>query len=195
MKFLILLILSFNFFNLSGQREHVSSEKIRFAIKDSEYLGSRDGAIIPNITTGFRPFDFIWLGPNGFVSTDSILTDAPPGVYILKWEDAQCGFFEDTIVIKTVYNISGDDALFELLTMAPNPFTDYLDVELSIGKEQLVSLTIFNHIGEQAFSITQKLPKGNQKVRLNTQDIPPGIYLIQCCIALHCTTVKKIIKV
>lgn len=49
--------------------------------------GSNDGQIIVTPTSGTPPFSFLWTGPAGFTSTDSILTQLLAGNYILHVED------------------------------------------------------------------------------------------------------------
>ncbi len=194
MKILVLSIICLSSFDLFGQREHVSSEKIRFTIKDSEYLDSNDGAIIPNITTGFRPFEFNWFWPNGSVTNDTVLIKAISGKYVLHFEDAQCGTFEDTIEVRSVLNAYKNSEKFELLGIAPNPFNDVLDIELEVGKEQEVRITLYNHFGGQIFERSQRISEGIQKINLHLQEIPAGMYIIQISNSSSRTLVNKIVK-
>lgn len=194
MKFLVLSIVCLISVDLFGQREHVSSEKIRFAIKDSEYLDSNDGAIIPNITTGFRPFEFYWFWPNGLVTNDTVLIKAVSGKYVLHFEDAQCGTFEDTIEVRSVINEYKNSEIFELLGIAPNPFNDVLDIELEVGKEQEVRITLYNHFGSQVYERSQRISEGIHKVNLYLQEIPLGMYILQISNSSSHTLVNKIVK-
>src|SRR5687767_10923155 len=85
-----------------GQRDHVSGEKIIFKLKDASYLNSADGQIVPDINTGFRPFEYTWTGPDNYVSYDSVLYNLDPGIYVVRIEDALCGKFSDTIELKAL---------------------------------------------------------------------------------------------
>lgn len=194
MKFLVLSIIYLFSFDLFGQREHVSSEKIRFTIKDSEYLDSNDGVIIPNITSGYRPFEFYWFWPNGFITNDTVLTNAISGKYLLKIEDALCGKFEDTIEVRSVLNEYKNSEIFELLGIAPNPFIEVLDIEIEVGKEQEVRITLYNHLGGEVFERTQRISEGIQKVNLYLQSIPSGMYIIQISNSSSCKLISKIVK-
>src|SRR5688572_10138647 len=191
MKFLVLAIICLFSVDIFGQREHVSSEKIRFTIKDSEYLDSNDGVIIPNITTGFRPFEFYWYWPNGFVTYDTVLTKAISGKYLLKIEDALCGKFEDTIEVRSVINEYKNSEIFELLGIAPKPFIHDLDIELEVGKEQEVRINLYNNLGREVFERIQRISEGIQKVNLDLQGIPSGMYIIQISNSSSCKLIHK----
>lgn len=51
-------------------------------------LGACDGSLDATVTGGAGPFDFEWQGPNGFISSDTMLTDLCAGTYVLWTTDA-----------------------------------------------------------------------------------------------------------
>lgn len=188
----ILLILNISLFS---QREHISSEEIRFTIIDAEYLDSNDGAIIPNITTGFRPFSYIWYGPDNFVSTDSILKNVEYGKYYLRIEDALCGKFSDTIEIEPISNSYETPNDIFIKEVSPNPFIDYIKIEIESEAKQTISIRLFHSSGNLFFERTFNLVIGTQTVELSGLNWMNGIYLVQICNNNRCHLTKRLIKV
>ncbi len=56
-------------------------------ITDISCFNANNGNISTNIQGGIPPYSITWLGPNGFSSTDSSISDLKPGDYILKITD------------------------------------------------------------------------------------------------------------
>lgn len=62
--------------------------------------GADDGAIEVNISGGLAPYDILWEGPNGFTSSDTLITDLVAGTYTVTVTDsALCATTESITII------------------------------------------------------------------------------------------------
>lgn len=62
------------------------------------------------------------------------------------------------------------------LFIIPNPFTHEVAFEFELSKSEFVSISIYNHLGEQLEVITEYKSVGQQKIEWNCEDMPTGIY-------------------
>jgi hypothetical protein len=76
----------------------------------------------------------------------------------------------------------------------PNPFSDYITIEYDIEESGIVSLTIFDNIGQEVVTLVNEPQlKGIHQIMWNTKGMPAGIYFINLCSPKGIET-KKIIK-
>lgn len=61
--------------------------QISFAVESPDCPLSANGSITPNVTGGTAPYEFIWEGPDDFVSIDEINENLNEGTYSLEMED------------------------------------------------------------------------------------------------------------
>ena len=176
-----------------SQREHVSSEKMRFALQDASYTNTRDGAITPNITTGFRPFDYTWSGPDGFVSKDSILTQLTAGDYIVHIEDALCGKFADTFRINSI-EARPKPTTVDLVNVGPNPFGNTLKLTLKSELEQEVDIHIYSSFGISYLHQHMTLQPGQNKIVLDVSALPEGAYVLNVITEDNVKLAKTLIR-
>lgn len=181
--------------NIFGQREHVSSEKMRFDIYDARFLDSEDGRIIPNITIGFRPFTYNWIGPDGFTSTDSILFNVKPGEYHLYMEDQLCGKFSDVFEIKAIQNDFQKFSGVKIEQISPNPFHDRISIKINSNANHKTHLRIINTNSQLVHSSQMILNQGEQEIVLDKLKFRTGIYILQICIDDKCLLSDRIIKI
>ncbi len=67
---------------------------------------------------------------------------------------------------------------YELLQNYPNPFNPTTTIKYSIPIAGLVTLTVYNILGEQVKTlINQEMPAGNHSVQFNASSLASGIYL------------------
>lgn len=191
--FLTLFISFFNIRLVHAQREHVSDEKIRFALIDANYTNSSDGSIIPNITTGFRPFDYTWSGPDGFVSKDSVLHNLNAGHYKIHIEDALCGKFNDTMSIATIHNTAIEPSI-KLIDVGPNPFGNSLRLTIKSEWDQEVEITIYSSFGFAYFHQRMQLEKGQNKITLDVATLPLGSFVLNVITKDNINATKTLIK-
>ena len=156
-------------------------------VTNSTCFGINNASIITNITGGIpfaigAPYLITWLGPNGFTSTASNITNLEPGIYTLTVEDAGGCPFSNTyiitepdeivIIIDSENDIScfnsangsidltingGTEPYFYSWTLDGNPFENTEDIANLSPGTYVVSVTDANNCGPKtaSFTITQ----------------------------------------
>lgn len=76
----------------------------------------------------------------------------------------------------------------------PNPFTSYTTIELDIDEANIYSIELLSLSGQAMLREDQYFNIGCQKMRLNTNDLTPGVYLCSIRTNGKVFGVKKIIK-
>jgi hypothetical protein len=162
---------------LLAQRDYVSGEQIIFHLTDATYQNTNDGAIIPNITVGYRPFDYTWTGPNGFVSKDSVLTHLVPGTYFVHIEDALCGKLDDSMQIVAVQQEAIIPQI-EVTAVGPNPFSNILRLTLRSKSDFQTDISLYSNFGIQYLHQIESLSTGQNKITLDVSSLPAGTYFL-----------------
>lgn len=75
--------------------------------------------------------------------------------------------------------IKTNNALFEDISLYPNPTSENISLNLQGEANQSLSVNVFNTNGQLVLNQLETLQNGNNKVALNTVDLAPGIYLIK----------------
>lgn len=70
------------------------------------------------------------------------------------------------------------DELNKSVKIYPNPTNDILNIELSLDKTTEVQFQLFNTIGQLALTANRQV-SDNQRISLNLNDLPSGIYFLQ----------------
>lgn len=65
---------------------------------------------------------------------------------------------------------------FKLLHNYPNPFTSSTTIEYELSLPGIVSITIYNHLGEQIEVIREKQSQGIQQAVWNAKGLPAAVY-------------------
>jgi hypothetical protein len=78
------------------------------------------------------------------------------------------------------FSNTGAEEPVNSLKLYPNPSisSDDVIVEFNINGSELISLDIFNVLGEKVKSIAKGTFSGDQKVSFNTSGLAPGIYFV-----------------
>ena len=86
--------------------------------------GEFDGAVNINVVGGSEcvPYDFVWTGPNGFISTDENLNDLEAGTYVVTVTDASGCSYQDSITLTEPAELEADSLV-----------SDYNGVNISCG--------------------------------------------------------------
>jgi hypothetical protein len=99
---------------------------------------------------------------------------------------------KDTILLDTIYRdcylVTGEPRLssdednfpgsFSNIKISPNPFTDYFDIKFESTNSEDAELNIYNQIGQLMLSKNMAVPSFSNSFRLNTEKLPPGLYLL-----------------
>lgn len=67
------------------------------------------------------------------------------------------------------------------INFSPNPASDHVNLDFVLGKNDTVSVLVYNMHGQAVSTPVnqQNLPAGKQQVTLDTHDWPPGAYLVK----------------
>ncbi|MCK4677214.1 MAG: T9SS type A sorting domain-containing protein [Bacteroidales bacterium] len=62
------------------------------------------------------------------------------------------------------------------LSIYPNPFTNTITIEYELKQPEIVTITIYNYLGEQLEMMRERMSVGQQKTEWNCAEISAGIY-------------------
>ena len=86
-------------FTTTYQVPEIISVEVEFVITNIDCFGANDGAISTTVTAGESPFDFLWLGPNGFTNVNVDIALLEAGDYTLTVTDDNGCSVEETVTI------------------------------------------------------------------------------------------------
>jgi len=76
----------------------------------------------------------------------------------------------------------------------PNPFNPSTTISYSIAQDGLVSLKVFDVLGDEVATLIDELKTaGNYSVEFNAQDLPSGVYFYQLQVDRFVETKKLIL--
>lgn len=75
-------------------------------VTNTNCSNSNDGAIQITTTGGVLPYDYLWTGPNGFLSVNQNIAFLFPGEYILTTNDRNGCVIRDTIIVSAITDLS-----------------------------------------------------------------------------------------
>jgi hypothetical protein len=83
---------------------------------------------------------------------------------------------------------------FSLAQNYPNPFNPSTTITFSIPNEQLVSLKVFNSLGEEVANlVNENKPIGNYSVSFDASELPSGVYFYKISAGNFVETKKMIL--
>ncbi|MCZ4407339.1 choice-of-anchor L domain-containing protein [Cryomorphaceae bacterium 1068] len=133
--------------------------------------GAEDGSIDATVSGGTAPLSLLWLGPNGFTSTDEDIALLTEGEYCLTVTDA---------------NGCNETECIELI--APDGVQIDLDETTGVdcfgGNNGSISINIIT--GSAPFDITWTGPNGYTSIDEDITDLEPGTYCVQVIDANGC---------
>ena len=130
-------------------------------------IGLNNGTIALAISGGVSPYTFSWTGPGGFSSTEQNITGLAPGEYCVDVTDNYCG---TTTVCVTVeeYQPNAITTLQPVeIQIAPNPFTEYLLVEVNVEAGFNASISITDIDGKIVIQKSANLISGANKITID----------------------------
>ncbi|MBK6836031.1 MAG: T9SS type A sorting domain-containing protein [Bacteroidetes bacterium] len=147
-----------------------------------------NGAINLSVTNGAAPYTYLW--SNGLTSQD--LINLTPGTYSVTITGASNCVVRDTFIVgsstslATISNANWDVKLF------PNPATDAVYLSYYFNKEEGVKLDLTNLIGQSIYK--QDIADRAGKIKIDTQQLPNGIYFIRLYNNNRSETIKLVIS-
>lgn len=79
------------------------------------------------------------------------------------------------------------------ITSAPNPFNSELGVQINYSTADIAQITLVDLIGKTHYSGTKQVNHTTDKIYINTQDIPNGIYFVRVVCGAQIFT-QKVVK-
>lgn len=135
----------------------------------------------PFALTGGLPAGGVYSGPG---VTNGVFDPAAAGVgthtitYTYTDVNNCVGTLTQTITVDVCNGISGINPTAGL-NVYPNPAADQLTIDLSLNHSEDVSVSLMNAIGQIVYESKSNLPEGNSLLRLNTGELPRGVYFLQ----------------
>lgn len=138
------------------------------ALMTESTYGENDGEIDLMVLGGAGPYDYSWIGPDGFTSTEEDLSGLAPGTYTVTVTDAFCGVASLVIVVeegeKDVSFIKENEGLN--ISVYPNPTNGIVYIK---AIDQL-NVKVYSMLGEEVLS-AEKVDK------IDFSLFPSGCYL------------------
>ena len=89
-------------------------------------------------------------------------------------------YMDDTSVVVTVYDPTGTDPRqvdqFQIMSIVPNPFSDFTRISYYTPFEDRVSLQVYNILGKLMYEETRRAASGEQQFDFNGSELLPGTY-------------------
>ena len=91
-------------------------------------------------------------------------------------------------------DVENTQSLTDLVKLFPNPTRDMATVAITLSKSEKVSVTVVDMNGRVAAApIQQELPAGEQKVNVNTSNLPNGNYFVVITAGSEITKVQLVV--
>src|SRR6267143_1079556 len=138
-------------------------------------------ATAQNDTTGWFAFDGGFGTPRtGNSVVKSGLGQAFMGILQQNNTKVSGGFLSHPLLRGTLLGVKDRDRVpfaFSLLQNFPNPFNPSTRIEYALAEPAMVSLKIFNLLGQQVSTLVDELQQaGNRSVELDASVFPSGVY-------------------
>jgi hypothetical protein len=100
----------------------------------------------------------------------------------------------DASEFNTWIGITSPNAEVASFNAYPNPASDVVNVSLNMVNNGKASIALVNAIGQQVFVENRELVSGSNLIRLNTSELPSGIYLVVVTTASGNVTSKIVVE-
>jgi PKD repeat protein len=101
----------------------------------------------------------------------------------------------DSVQIKVAqdspFGINEAEKSFRLHSLYPNPAEDHINLELNAKEHSPIVMNVYNLTGNLLHSRQYMLITGNNTIMLNTEEYPPGLYMINVIDQLHSEAISK----
>ncbi len=91
------------------------------------------------------------------------------------------GWIANPLAAKGVRRLAGDAEAGLRIAAQPNPFTGETEIRFSVGRDEHVTLTVYDAYGREVRSLIGKefYPSGRYAVEFSGTDLPSGTYLVE----------------
>lgn len=161
-----------------------------------EYVyGFQSGADVNREVTGFGDFSYRvrYISQEGYRKFTQPYS-APMDTWIpaenksTEWEAAPAG---DITGVQSTGLVANK---FELSQNYPNPFNPSTQINFSIPKNDLVTLKIFNTLGQEVATLVNgKMKPGSYEVNFNASNLASGVYFYNLTAGSYTSTMKMIL--
>jgi len=100
----------------------------------------------------------------------------------------------DVINIKSATISQEADLLKESLNFYPNPVQDELTVEYQIEEKSKIVISVLNTTGQEVLYQLTNSQAGKNKIQLNVDDLPKGVYLLRMSVNEEFNITRKFVK-
>ena len=106
------------------------------------------------------------------------------------------GFDSSSAVVSKNANdlLSSNTADSKMPKLYPNPAKDYVDITVNPDKKEFVQVRIISPSGKISAEKNERLSSGRHTVRMNTEQLLPGIYLVEIQSDGHISSQKLLIS-
>jgi pimeloyl-ACP methyl ester carboxylesterase len=155
--------------------------KLAFDFEFESYIGAGDGSLTVHVNGGIPPYSYLW--SNG--GTDSTISDLPFGIYSVEVWDATGCPADASIYLPVQVGI--ENVFAQQINIYPNPITDFATVDFPFWGSYTLRITDLSGKTVQSQTVTGK------KSILQTDHLPPGIYLLSITNNSGMTAIKKLV--
>lgn len=142
--------------------------------------GETDGYIILNIEGGTEPYQFLWVGPDGFTSTEKNIYYLAPGEYCVTVTDFYCGVATICAVVTDGDIVTIENNAFQNITVYPNPFTEIVTINFNALEYGNYVYRLFNAFGEIVYETNREVYISREVTVLEIgTELSSGIFLLQ----------------
>lgn len=142
------------------------------AVVTNATIGFNNGSIVLNLSAGTAPYTFSWTGPGGFVSSDQNISGLTAGEYCVTVTDFYCGMATLCVTVEESQPTAIAGNSIGEWSVAPNPFSDAINITLSIATGGDYTLILSDATGRNIASKQLNLTQGTNNIYFNT---PAGI--------------------
>ncbi|MBT6687571.1 MAG: T9SS type A sorting domain-containing protein [Bacteroidetes bacterium] len=116
-----------------------------------------------------------------YVNVEKAGFSAEDAEVIVNETNPQINDISFTIIeTEIVQNIDSNPVVLEnSLSIYPNPVNDFLNIDFSINENAIITISIFDCIGNEIISETSKKTKGEHFIKIKTEDFSNGIYFVK----------------
>lgn len=149
-----------------------------------------------------------WTGDFGWTNSNCTFQVDTPGTVVFRWRFASdytvdgAGWIIDDFCFNTTDEgattgpIGLDEENVETISsvqLYPNPANDHTDLQLIVSENGDAVINITNLMGQNILSLTEKVTYGKNLIRINTESLSNGVYLVSTELNGEIQTLKFVV--